>query len=296
MDSSHLLRRKWPECLVVIAIAAAVGWQLFVPPLIGIADNGDFPRIMGRFDIGYLSAKYEDRYYYYFLSKYGIDKKNYWDSKFVSSQSLLDALAPPVNRLLAKPGFFDIRSVGLVHLALELWAVWLLLLYAPVTGGIPRAVLFGIVLVVLTDVGYVSYFNSFYSEPSSFVFLLLTLGTICMTIQRPVNQALIGFCVAGLLFVTSKPQNFAAGIVLAAFSLRLCTLRADRAWRRACACVAFLLFSGSIYYYTLTPADIITKPSYYLSVFFDILPHSPAPRQDLIELGLDPDLAKYSWS
>ena len=66
-----MMTRGLPAYLVIAAIAAAVAWQLLTPRPIGLADNGDFPRIMGRFDIGYLSDKYEDRYFGYFLTSTG---------------------------------------------------------------------------------------------------------------------------------------------------------------------------------------------------------------------------------
>jgi hypothetical protein len=284
----------WRENLVLAAIGSALVWQLLLPPLIGLADNGDFPRIMGQFDIGYLSSKFEDRYFGYFQSKYRIDKRDHWDSGFVSSQTLLVALALPINGLLSKPGLFDLRSLAMVHMALELAAAWLLLRYAPVNGRIAREALLGIVFLALTDVGYVSYFNSFYSEPGSFVFLLLGLGFVLMTITHPSNGALLGFLGAGLLFITSKPQNAGTGIVLAVYSLRLGSLRPGKAWRRVCAGATLCLFSSSVYIYRVAPRDITVKPTLYLSLFYEILPYSPSPRQDLIELGLDPQLVKYS--
>ena len=294
MDSSQLLKRGWPDYLAIAVIAAVVAWQLMVPPVIGIADNGDFPRIMSRFDIGYLSDKYEERYFGYFLDKYRIDKRDHWESKFISSQTPLVALAVQINRLISKPGFFDIRAVGAVHLALELAAAWLLLAYAPVNGGFARGVLIVIAILILTDVGFVCYFNSFYNEPGTFVFLLLTLGTIFLVLRRPNPGALLLFCVAGLLFITSKPQNVGLGLILAIYALRLGALRSGRAWRWGCAGAALCLFSGSVVFYALKSADIITKPSYYISVFYEILRFSPDPRRDLIELGLDPNLAKYT--
>jgi hypothetical protein len=297
---SQLGKQAWQEYLVIAAIAAGAMWQLLFPPLIGLADQGDFPRIMGRFDFAPLSEKIEDRYFAYFQSKYRIDKRNHWDSGFVSSQTLLVAAALPLNRLFSKPRFFDIRSLALVHLALELTAAWLLLAYAPVNGRIARKVFLWIVFLLFTDVGYVSYFNSFYSEPGTFVFLLLTLGAILMTIARPTTGALLGLLVLGLLFITSKPQNVMAGIILAVYSLRLGALREGKAWRWECSGVALVLAASSVYYFTLTPRDMTVKPSQYLSVFYEILPYSSSPRQDLIELGLDPKLSKYSgtrpWS
>jgi hypothetical protein len=102
MDSSQLRKRGWPDYLAMAVIAAAVGWQLMVPPVIGIADNGDFPRIMSRFDIGYLTDKYKERYFAYFLDKYRIDKRDHWESKFVSSQTPLVAFAVQINRLITR--------------------------------------------------------------------------------------------------------------------------------------------------------------------------------------------------
>ena len=63
-----------------------------------------------------------------------------------------------------------------------------------------------------------------------------------------------------------------------------------------CAGIAVVLASSSAYYFVLRPRDITVKPNQYLSVFWEILPYSSAPRQDLIELGLDPKLLKYSGS
>jgi hypothetical protein len=294
MDSSQLLKRGWPDYLAIAVIAAVVAWQLMVPPVIGIADNGDFPRVMSRFDIGYLSDKYEERYFAYFLDKYRIDKRDHWESKFISSQTPLVAAAMQINRLISKSGFFDIRAVGMVHLVLELAAAWLLLAYAPVHGRFARGFLIGIAVLMLTDAGFVSYFNSFYNEPGTFVFLLLTLGTIFLVLQRPSPGALLLFCVAGLCFITSKPQNVGLGVILAIYAIRLITLRTGKVWSWACAGAALCLFSGSVVFYALKSAEIITKPSYYISVFYQILRFSPDPRRDLTELDLDPGLAKYT--
>src|SRR5260370_8716508 len=96
---------------------------------------------MGRLDIGYLSDKYEDRYFGYFLRQYRVDERDHWDSKFVSSQTLLVALALPISKLISNPGFFDIRSLAIVDLAVELAAAWLLLRHSPVKSTISRPLL-----------------------------------------------------------------------------------------------------------------------------------------------------------
>ena len=40
------------EQLALLLAAAAVSFQIFVPPVVGIADNADFGRIIGSFDLG----------------------------------------------------------------------------------------------------------------------------------------------------------------------------------------------------------------------------------------------------
>lgn len=296
MGPRRLFERRGWELLAVAAIAAAVSWQLLAPPSIGMADNGDFPRVMSRHNIGYITSKFEERYFNYFVSTYRIDPRDYWESYFPSSQTFLVEAALPLNRLISRPGFFDLRSLAAIHLALELGAAWLIFVYAPVERRLSRFLMLGVATLALSDVGYVAYFNSFFSEPGSFVFLLLTLGAILATIRRADLPALLGFCAASLLFITSKPQNVTAGIVLALYCLRFCTLRRGAVWKAACAGVALCLVWASALYYKAKPAGVITYPSYFLSVFYAALPGSATPGQDLAELGLDPELAKYIGS
>ena len=96
-DPKRLLSGPWGEVCVLCIIAAAAGCQLFLPPLIGLADNGDFARIAGRFDIGHTTGLYDERYFYFFRSKHEIDPKHHWDSNFFSSELLLAAIAVQVN-------------------------------------------------------------------------------------------------------------------------------------------------------------------------------------------------------
>ncbi len=38
--------------VVLLLAAAAVASQIFVPPVVGLADNGDFVKVIGYFDLG----------------------------------------------------------------------------------------------------------------------------------------------------------------------------------------------------------------------------------------------------
>ena len=45
--------------------------------------------------------------------------------------------------------------------------------------------------------------------------------------------------------------------------------------------------------YSVSNPKFSYKHTYYVAVFTELLQHSPTPREDLAELGVNPDLAKY---
>ena len=55
---------------MVAIIAAILVYQLFIPPSIGMADNGDFSRIMGAVGLEYTTSNRDDRHFNYFVPTY----------------------------------------------------------------------------------------------------------------------------------------------------------------------------------------------------------------------------------
>jgi hypothetical protein len=114
-----------------LVLAAILGYQLFVPPSIGLADNGDFAKIIGTFGLG---ASSTDEYRYVHLT-YRFEPQHHWTSEFHSSETLLAALAVGLNHVFSKDGSFDLRWMGQIHALLVLLAGYLLTgLVAGVSG------------------------------------------------------------------------------------------------------------------------------------------------------------------
>lgn len=275
-------------------VAAAVLCQVAIPPLVGLADNGDFPRVMARFLLGSDIQSPKDRFFSYFISRYRFDPAFNWDGGFRSSQDLLVWASMPVNSLLSKDGWFELRSLAIVYLAVLLGVMWLLLRYARGMSLPRRVTIYGLALVMFTDVGYVSYFNSFYSEPASYVFLLAAFAAALLLIEAPSWPLLALWALAALLFVTAKPQNAPLGVIVAAYSARLAVLNGERRWRVASIAIALAVLAVSAVYYAITPRKMVVMTSQYVAVFSELLAHSPAPERDLVELGLSPALGKYA--
>jgi hypothetical protein len=283
------------EYAALALAAVALGWQLFVPPAAGVADNGDYPRIMGRFRLDHPSPDPQDRYFNYLNLRYRWDPAGGWDSGLVSSELPLAWIAVQLDRPWSEKGWFDLRWLALVHSVLLVAAFWLILRSTRGLAVLPRTIRAVCLVLVFCDVGYVAYFNSFYSEPASFIFAFFVVGLTLRVIagRRRQPWEIPALLAAALLFASAKPQNSLLGVILGLWSVRLFWVL-SRGWRRRLAVGAALLVSVlCVVHYNLTPR-YLKYHYFYQAVFFDLLKNSPSPAQDLTELGLDPGLAKYA--
>ena len=167
--AEFLCRRRY-EWIAFFLFAAIVSYQLFVPPVVGLANNGDFAKVLGIFD---LAAPVENEYK--FLSTtYSFDPKHHSWFGFISSEHLLAAAAILLNVPFSKDGALDIRVVGVAHAALYLFAFYLLLPLLRGLSAISRAALCGLLLLIFGDVMYVSWLNTFYMDTAALLFLMLS--------------------------------------------------------------------------------------------------------------------------
>src|SRR5579871_5893192 len=99
---------------VLTSAALILIFQIFVPPVVGIADQGDFLRTIGRF--GWGPAHHGSLEYVYVEPKYIPDphyRSPYWEQ--ANTEYLFVAAALIVNSLVSKDGQLDITMAGLVH-------------------------------------------------------------------------------------------------------------------------------------------------------------------------------------
>lgn len=307
--------RKSPESRMIAAwialgaAAAIIAYLLFVPPVIGVADNGDFNRVMGASGIAYADPKesYADRYFGYAhqLYRYG----GFTSGGYVSTHVLLVAIAGGIGRLV-NPHTFDIRVLGFCYMSLLLTALWLLVRYAPTirgkyTTGVAAALLAIIGIVIFCDVGYTAYYQSFFGEPYALVATLLALGAAAaiasrvesdrrsstelddpeQTVRPPSAWLLALFVGAGVALATSKIQNAPIGFLLAILAWRMASLRPDRGWRLRGRIGAGMLTLSAVLMMALAP-DQLRHINLYQSIFFGALKDTPDLKRDMQELGI----------
>ena len=279
-----------------LAVAAAIiAYQIFVPPLIGMADSGDFGRLIHWRGLSHVSTEYSEMYFRHFNSKYRIVPPAPGPDWYKSSTSLLIAPSRWLGMHLGNDGIFDIRLFAAPCVAVFLFGLWLILTS---TRGLPmgwRIALAAFLTLILTDVGYVSYYNSFYSEGTALAFLAVGTGCYLILIVQKSTSVLylIGYFLAIAMVITSKPQfvplvpGFAGlGVYLAR------SVRAKHKYWASAAMAAGLCVLGVWYLREAPP--MLRVQSAYIEIFMDMLPNSPTPREDLIEMGLNPDYAAFS--
>ncbi len=256
-----------------MAVAAViVSYQLFVPPIVGIADQSDFRRIIGRF--GY-KAEQPGLEFAFVAPKYIRSDSNRvknWEQ--FSSEYLFVAAALGLNKVISKDGKLDIQVIGLIH-ALAFIAALARLLWAARSAGPILAIA---IAFVLTDVAYVSYLNTFYAEPVSMIFFLLLAGESVEMIERGwTGPSVLRWSLWAVLFVLAKPVNAIPGLLIGLFANRF-----GRTGRIGSAAI----LASAVFALDTTPQELRNSTAYNV-LFLSVLPESRNPAADLQALGLD---------
>lgn len=287
------------ERTVCVAVFCIVCWQLFIPPTLGLADNGDFARLLVYFDLTHAPSDRDARYFGYFTRHYVVDAAEsirYSPRGFISSELGIIAAPIAVDRLFGKKSF-DLVQIGAVQAILFAASVWFVLFASRDFAGRMRTT--GIILgtIVFTDIAYIAYFNSFYSEPATLIFFLMV--TACayaaMSWERRRMTWLAAYFAAVTVFLLAKYQNIALLPVFLIFGGLVV-----KRWGEIKYFHAYLLFALAAsyggYLYFISSPDAVNDAVLYNSVFNGVLVDSPQPGEDLAALGFDPGLARYAGS
>jgi hypothetical protein len=275
------------EATLLVLCAATLSIQLLIPPYIGLANNGDFGKVCSRFSLAPQGGWGDN--FIYFAPDYQFASKDYWKSDILSAEIALAAV-PILAAQAAGSERFDIRWLGLLHCLLFLAAFFALLLYLRRCRPLIQFVLGLAVLWILGDVAYTAYFNSFFSDTAAILGLVLAVPfALQLAAQdRPRLATLALFSLSALLLVSSKTQHGILAFLPALFA-------AVTGWRSPRTRIAGVL-AATLILLALALEIIYTPPLYSSSPLFDVIffkltPESPAPLQDLRQLGLpDSDL------
>jgi len=256
------------------AAALVLFWQLMLPPVPGVADNGDFGKLLGRYGLG------SGKTFVYADTKFFFGDENRYRSGFSSSELLSIVPALAINKVLSRDGFFDLRIMGAVHASLFLLAVFL---FAPLLDSAAAGLL---VILLFCDFMYAGFFNSFYMDASSYLFTLLSAVFYLRAMRWRRTADALALWIGMILTIVSKSQYAMVGPW---FAVLFWTGREFLAGgRKAIAATASLtlVVATCVSYRYLTPEGYSDNAAFTV-IFSQILPASEDSDRALAELGLD---------
>lgn len=278
----------WIDATAFLLAALILAWQLFTSPVAGLANNGDFGKILGLFGLG---APAEDEYKFA-PTRYSFDPHYRFRSGFYSSETLLVAAAIGLNALCSRPGSFDLRCVGAIHAALFLTALYLLLPTLRTLAPGRQALVLLVTVFIFCDAMYATSFNSFYMDTAALLFLLLAIALFLRTIERrrAISRWALVICCA--LLVTSKTQHFLLGLPIAVLLFWSGPLLSPHGGQWFGRLAAGVVLAATAFSATAAPAEY-GHLGIYSAIFTRILPNSRDVARDLRELGLDESHRRY---
>lgn len=207
--------------MVLVLILAVI--ILFLPPVMGVADDGSLSDIMLGTGLGYRGDDSDYPVGAYFTRLYLHSTQQ---GHGISTHRLLIQFAKWVDDQFTHDNLFDIRFLAAIYLIMYLPAVYLVLrgIVARVNVAAEATALMILGALMLGDAAMVTYFNSLYPEALWQVFLSYCLG-FCMALQHGKEEwtqiGLIGLMAAGSFLVLSERHCAAVGLVLAVYFVRL---------------------------------------------------------------------------
>jgi len=279
-----------PTLPSVIIISSAVGvicWQLMVPPVVGLANNGDFGKILGNFGLG----APREHAFVFADTKYNFDPQYFYKAGYSSSELVLVVPALAVSAVFSRGSRFDLRFMGLVHGTLFLLAIVLFVPLMEDLAPMARYALGFLVLFVFGDVAYVSYLNSFYMDVAAYLFLLLATVLYLRGLRWCRRLDWIMLVISCLLLVTSKPQHAALGFPIAL--LLLAQAHRNRTQRAAWAFIALGLAGAAVVCLRYGAPPGYQAKGCFTVLFYRVLPNAENADRTLAEVGLDSSYRKY---
>ena len=322
MEQMNFKKIVSPPQLAVLLIFVICLFILFIPPICGYADNGDFYRSMLSNGIYRLPSAGHD-YVDFVVKKYGIFQY-YNENKVIvyTSQSLFVKLALILNKLFYSSKFFDIRFLGIIYTAYFLPAIYLLVKSLTFNQKNKAGYLIALLVVMIFgDASFILYFNSFYAEPVMIIAFIYVVGSYLALIQNKTDSHWSLFIVYFfniLILMSVKQQNAPLALSFIIMSLGLWWVPQLNKVRRVILGLSlglilvvgigsytlinrdfnnintFQSFSHGVLLQNGDPSDSLKRTgmsarysmmrnrNYYIAKFADADPQSPAIKKDLI--------------
>lgn len=287
----------------ILSILITIG-VLFIPPQAGIADQGDFDRVMSVSGLSLLDSDISNpnfiRFYDYIVTDYKItDVDNIFKTLASSSLTYLIILISTICRLLGET-IFKTQYLAIVYGIIYILAFSIILKSLNIKNNKKFIVASLLALFIFFDGNYLLWFNSLYGEPMMISTLLLFVASVLNYIQykyvlkktEKIVSKIAFIFVAAFLFLGSKLQVSTALPFIIFLIIKI--IGDNRRSLNTLNIITLFTFLCIIINYPIKislKSNNLCKDTEYNSVFYGVLNDSKTPEKDLMDLGLNPDMA-----
>lgn len=281
--------------LAMVLILVIGGTTLFIRPCIGMADNGDFYRIISQTNLYHLVKERNDMFLGYFNKYYGINQYYTNPGKMLfTTQAIIVKIAVFIDRFLTKDYIFDIRFLALIYLLVHaLGSYFIVKVFTEDLKKEGYKILLTLIFVfIFGDTAYIAYFNSFYAEATSLCFFILSIGILLnmCKFQRFTSLNIMSFAICTFLFLGSKQQLSPIGGLLFILLIRMAFLIKDKVYKIVSLGVAVFFIASAGYLFVGIKGDFDYMNRYH-AMTRGILLYENNPEEIIKSFNIDEQYA-----
>lgn len=303
MNNKNKLSNYYNILFIMLAITI-VTLVLLIKPQVGVADQGDFNRIMSVSGLSLLDSDSNNpnfiRFYKYIVTDYKITTIDNI-AKTISSSSLVYIIVL-VNTISKSIGnlTFKTQYLMVIYSIVYIFSFSLILKSFNIKNRIKYGTVILIILFVFFDGNYLIWFNSLYGEPMMFVSLTLFIASVFNYIyykymlkkNEKITLKIIFILFSAFLFLGSKLQVITSLPIIIIFISKIIYDNRHFLSKINLYILCFILCVITVYPIVISCySRDLNNDTQYNSVFYGILKDSKTPKEDLIDLGLNPDMS-----
>ncbi len=263
--------------------------MLFVPPFLGMSDDGSFARVINPAGIYHMEDASENLYFNYYVKGYLSLAPEGGILNGISIQRAMIYVAKWLDSVFTRDSIFDLRFLAILYALLYMPAIVLLVKQAAARAKtFTECTVIGLVgVVIFTDVSYVTYFSSFFTEPLVFISVLICTGS-ALALQKEKHNIfyLVLYTLFGIALTTIENKYAVAGLMLGLLGVKFVFVNKALLWRIGCITAVLSLFLSSMFSVSYSPASFTTSDKFH-AMTRGVLLQSTDPEKTLEEFGID---------
>ncbi len=286
-------KRYSPTRLAAVAtavLAIGVAIQLFLPPYLGMSNDGSFDNVMSDVGLACLHPEDPDRYFNYYERVYvitgthGKTGTTSWLLRFfVRTAIFLDSL-------FTRDMYFDMRWLAGLYVLLYLGSAFLLMkgLLTRLHSYAEGLLLTVVCVLIMMDTALVTRFASLYTQPLEWILFINMINAIFAVSRKRTRAAgAVALMVAVILLMDVNRFAALAGLVFSIIYWRLAEDKADGLARAVYLLMAATLIMVSVGQ-TAALINGQTDDEKYNQMTRGVLFEATNPEEALSEFGIDP--------